>query len=78
MGLTQWYIVEQLPELRTRIIDRLAGDSDFQSLCRDYDRCLGALQRFVEEAEAAPERVAEYEQLRAELEADIRRELDNE
>ena len=77
MRTTQWCIVEQLPALRTQIIDRLAGDTDFQSLCHDYDRCMEALHRFREAAEVAPDRVAEYEQLKAELEADIRRELDD-
>ena len=51
MGTTQWRILEQLPELRTRIVDRLAGDTEFQSLCHDYDRCIEALTRLREEAE---------------------------
>ena len=77
MGTPQWRILEQLPELRTQIIDRLAGDTDFQSLCHDYDRCAEALVRFREEAEVVPDRVGEYERLLAELEDDIRQALDN-
>jgi hypothetical protein len=76
MGTTQWRILEQLPDLRTQIIDRLAGDTDFQSLCHDYDRCAVALGRFREEAEIVPDRIEEYEQLLAELEKDILQALD--
>ena len=75
---TAWLILERLPELRTQIIDRLAGDMDFQSLCHDYDRCAEALGSFREEAERVPDRVAEYEQLLRELEDDIRQALENE
>ena len=78
METTQWRILQQLPELRTQIIDRLVGDTDFRSLCHDYDRCEEALGRFREQAETVPERVAEYEHLLAELEDDICRTLDNE
>ena len=78
MNTTPWRILQQLPELRTQIIDRLVGDTDFQSLCYDYDRCVEALGRFREQAETLPGRVAEYEQLLAELEDDIRRTLDDE
>ena len=77
METTQWRILQELPEFRARIIDRLVGDREFQSLCHDYDRCAEALHSFREQAETLPERVAEYEQLLAELEDDIRRELDN-
>ena len=76
METTQWRILQQLPELRTQIIDRLVGDADFQSLCHDYDRCAEALERFRDQAESLSERVTEYEQLLAELEGDIRRVLD--
>ena len=76
METTQWRILQQLPALRTQIIDRLVGDTDFQSLCHDYDRCAEALERFRDQAETLPERVAEYEQLLAELEDDVRRALD--
>ena len=77
METTQWRIVQQLPDLRTKIVDRLVGDTEFQSLCHDYDRCDRALRRFREQAETLPERVAEYEQLLTELEDDILRTLDN-
>lgn len=77
MATTQWRILEQLPELRTKIVDRLAGDTEFQSLCHDYDRCVEALGRFREEAEVLPDRVAEYEQLQSELEGEIRQALEN-
>lgn len=75
METTQWCILQQLA-LRTQIIDRLVGDTDFQSLCHDYDRCAEALERFRDQAETLPERVAEYEQLLAELEDEIRLTLD--
>ena len=75
MGTTRWRVLDQLPELRTPIIDRLAGDTDFQALCHDYDRCVEALIRLREEAESAPDRIAEYEHLRHELEDDIRQAL---
>ena len=76
METTQWCILQQLPALRTQIIDRLVGDTDFQSLCHDYDLCAAALERFRDQAESLPERVAEYEQLLTELEDDVRRALD--
>ena len=78
METTQWLILQQLPELRTQIVDRMVGDTDFRSLCHDYDRCAEALGRFRDEAETLPDRVAEYEQLLTELEDDVRRTLKNE
>ena len=78
MATTQWRILEQLPDLRTKIIDRLVTDIEFRSMCQDYDECAVALDRFREQAESVPERVAEYEQLLTELEDDIRRTLDKE
>ena len=78
MATTQLLILQQLPELRIQIVDRLVGDTDFRSLCHDYDRCAEALGRFREQAETMPDRVAEYEQLLTELEDDIRHKLDNE
>ena len=78
MATTQLRILQQLPELRIQIVDRLVGDTEFQSMCHDYDRCAESLGRFREQAETLPERVAEYEQLLSELEDDIRRALENE
>ena len=78
METIQWRILQRLPDLRTQIVDRLATDVDFRFTCQDYDDCAVALNRFREQAETLPERVAEYEQLLAELEDDIRRTLDNE
>ena len=75
MGTTHWRILEALPDLRTQIVDRLAADRHFQSLCHDYDRCSEALGRFREEANDVPLRVQEYELLLAELEDDIRQAL---
>ena len=77
MSTTSWQIVQAMPELRIQIIDRLVGDSEFQALCGDYDRCFEALQRFREQADALPERIAEYNQLLTELEQDIRKALDS-
>ena len=77
MATTQLRIIQQLPELRIQIVDRLVGDTEFRSICHDYDRCSEALERFRKQAEALPERVAEYQQLLTELEDDIRRTLDN-
>ena len=76
METSQWRIVHRLPEWRSRIIDRLAADTEFRSLCQDYDDCAAALDRFRQLAETSPGRVKEYEQILAELEADIRRALD--
>ncbi len=77
MEAIPWHILQQLPDLRTQIVDRLVTDVDFRSMCQDYDECAGALNRFREQAETLPERVTEYEQLLAELEDDIRRTLDD-
>lgn len=73
MSTTKLRILEELPKWRTEIIDRLVGDPDFQALCHDYDRCHEALVGFREQAEILPQRVAEYEQLLAQLKEDIRR-----
>lgn len=78
METIQWRILQRLPELRTQVVDRLVTDVDFRSMCQDYDDCTVALNRFREQAEKLPERVAEYEQLLAELEHDIRRTMENE
>lgn len=75
MKTNRWRILQQMPELRTQVIDRLVGDTDFQSLCNNYDRCVEVLDNLREQAEQLPDRVAEYEQLLADLEDDIRRSL---
>lgn len=75
MRTIRWRVLQHMPELRSQIIDRLAGDLGFQSLCQDYDQCAEALIRFREQAVPLPERVAEYERLLAELERDIREAL---
>ena len=75
MEATHLRILQQLPKLRSQIIDRLVGHPDFQSLCHDYDRCAMALDRFREQAEILPDRVSEYEQLLAELEEEVRQAL---
>jgi len=77
METTQWRIVQRLPNLRTKIVDRLVGDTVFQSLCHDYDRCDQALRRFQTQSETVPERIAEYEQLLKELEDDVLGLLEN-
>ena len=66
-------IVEELPQLRTEIIDRLVGDPDFQALCHDYDRCHEALAGFQAQADVLSQRITEYEQLLAQLKEEIRR-----
>ena len=78
METSQWRMLQQLPDLRTQVVDRLVTDLDFRSMCQDYDDCAVALNRFREQAGTLPERVSEYEQLLAELEDDIHRTLDNE
>ncbi len=78
MEMIQWRILQRLPDLRSQIVDRLVTDVDFRTICQDYDDCSVALSRFREQVETLPERVAEYEQLLAELEDDIRRTLDKE
>jgi hypothetical protein len=74
--IEQWRILGELPELRAAILDRLVGDTDFRSLCQDYDDCSTALINFQSQVDKLPERVQEYEKLLDELEADIRRILE--
>ncbi len=70
---TQWHILERLPELRTQLVDLLGTDTEFRSLCQDYNDCVEALRDFRQTHEQSHQRVREYEQLLTELEADIRR-----
>ena len=76
VAVAQWQIVQHLPDLSAQILDRLVGDTNFQSLYHDYATCAEALGRFRQQSDDAAERVAEYEQLLAELEHDVRRALD--
>ena len=77
MATTQLRILQQMPELRIQIVDRLVGDAEFRSMCRDYDRCAEALGRFREQSDELTGRIAEYEQLLIDLEKDIRAALDS-
>ena len=79
METTQWRILQDCLSCGRRSSSVWWVTRTFRPLCHDYDRCAEALGRFREQAEILPDRVAEYEQLLAELEDDIRRtELDNE
>ena len=70
-------VLDRFPEYRAEIVDTLAIKPDFRSLCQDYDDCVAALERFRQLSETLPGRVAEYERLQADLEAEIRRTLDD-
>jgi hypothetical protein len=63
-------LARRFPQHASKIRRLRARDPDFRSICNDYDDAQRALKHWEAAGRAAPERVAEYRQILAELEAD--------
>jgi hypothetical protein len=70
-------VLERFPDHRAEVVRRMVADTDFRSLCQDYEDCAQALARWSQAAEASPDRVTEYTQLLEELEQEIREILES-
>jgi len=69
-------VLERFPDHRTELVQRLVVDSEFRSLCQEYEDCAQALSRWSQVAESSPDRVTEYSELLEELEREIREALE--
>lgn len=67
-------IAQRFPQRELEIRRRCARDAKFASVCSDYEEAASALQHWRQAAVGDP-RVQEYEQLVAELAAEILAEL---
>ena len=68
----QLYILEQFPEKSHTISRLLEEDSEFLTMCEDYDVCVEALRYWEQSKEPEAEtRVNEYRTLVQELEGEI-------
>jgi hypothetical protein len=63
-------LARRFPQHASKIRRLQARDPDFRSICDDYDDAQRALKHWEAAGQAAPERVAEYRQILAELEAE--------
>jgi len=63
-------IVIRFPQLELQIRRRCSHDPRFASVCRDYGEAASALRHWRQQA-AGDRRVREYEQILAELEAEV-------
>jgi hypothetical protein len=65
-------ILERFPEKNHLLTHRMATDSEFYTLCQDYEICLKALQYWTASSEPeAGDRRVEYRTLVHELEAEL-------
>jgi hypothetical protein len=63
-------LARRFPEHASKIRRLQGRDPDFRSICDDYDDAQRALKYWEAAGQAAPERVAEYREMLAELEAE--------
>jgi hypothetical protein len=71
-------VLERFAEHGDQVARRLAADSEFRSLCQEYEVCAQALAHWSQAAQESPDRVTEYTQLLEELEQEIREILETE
>jgi hypothetical protein len=70
------HVLDQLPQHRTVLRERMLVDRDFRSLCEDYADAFEALRHWEVSADGRrAARVEEYGRLLAELESEILAEL---
>ena len=63
-------LARRFPQHASTIRRLQTRDPDFRSICDDYGEAQRALKHWEAAGQAAPERVAEYRQILAELEAE--------
>jgi len=68
LGILKGYF----PAQETRIEDLYHDDPVFRTLCSDYIYCLDALERLHSEFSENKHTIEEYEQVKKELEAELR------
>lgn len=70
------YVLDQLPEHRHPIRERMRIDQEFRSLCEDYGEAFEALRRWEGSDDShRSARIEEFRRLLGELEAEILAEL---
>ena len=64
-------ILLRFPEYNTLIANQIKDNEDFESLCSDYELCINMLNSVKQETEQTNSKLAEYLELKKELEAEI-------
>ena len=64
-------ILLRFPEYNALIAKQLKDNEDFESLCSDYELCINMLNSVKQETEQTHSKLAEYLEIKKELEAEI-------
>ena len=64
-------ILLRFPEYNTLIANQIKDNEDFESLCSDYELCINMLNSVKQETEQTNSKLAEYLELKKDLEAEI-------
>ena len=64
-------ILLRFPEYNTLIANQIKDNEDFESLCSDYELCINMLNSVQQETEQTNSKLAEYLELKKDLEAEI-------
>jgi hypothetical protein len=64
-------ILLRFPEYNTLIANQVKDNEDFESLCADYELCMNMLNSVKQESEQTHSKLAEYLEIKKELEKEI-------
>ena len=64
-------ILQRFPEYNILIENQMRDNEDFESLCSDYELCINMLDSVKQETEQSHSKLAEYLEIKKELEAEI-------
>jgi hypothetical protein len=64
-------ILLRFPEYNKLIENQVKNNEDFESLCSDYELCINMLNSVKQETEQTHSKLAEYMEIKNELEAEI-------
>lgn len=71
------HVLDQMPEQRHLICERMRADAEFRLLCEDFGEAFEALRHWEDfTASHRAERIAKFRQLLSELKAEILAELE--
>ena len=64
-------ILLRFPEYNALIANQIKDNEDFESLCSDYELCINMLNSVKQETEQTNSKLAEYLEIKKDLEAEI-------
>ncbi len=68
-------IFARFPDYRDKIIRQISENEDFECLCADYELCINMLKALEKETELRHSKVAEYLEIKLELEHEVQKYL---